>query len=560
MNTTSTWFALRNPVFRRLWLASVLSGTFVSAQDMAATWLMHDLGGSSLALSLMATAASAPFFLFTLPAGAVADIANRRVVIVIAVLWQAACSGLLALGAWTGMIDPNLVLVCIFLLGLGVAFYAPVWGAIVPDIADKDELASAITLGGVQLNLSGIVGPALAGLLLPLLGVSVLISFNAVAFLAVALAVWQWRPRQEESPRSSRKLHRILYQFAAIRAPLARHEGCPLQERAFFARYLNYTGALARDCAQGDAAFRCSAGVCLYMSGGGVIGRSSFRASLPEGEDLGERNHVDFHGDNDCRAARIGFPALTARFDALRISCGSGLVAGWIRTLGGRTARDTGMGARTDERVPDHARARRHCGWCPDMGVGCSASRSQMTFAAAAILALAVLAIGHRISIDFAAEASVDAAPLQSGLEFPGCPDHDDGPVTVTIKYTIAKKDREKFYALMQGVQASIRRNGAFDCRLDESLDHPGQFRLEFQLSTWADHLRQTNRMTVDDQDVFNDAWDLHAADSNPIVHYYVSSQKCVFPNNFGFAGRTFSTTSTLPKRKPAVPRPVAAS
>ncbi|MGA7905481.1 MAG: MFS transporter, partial [Terrimicrobiaceae bacterium] len=87
MNTTSTWFALRNPVFCRLWLASVLSGTFVSAQDMAATWLMHDLGGSSLALSLMATAASAPFFLFTLPAGAVADIANRRVVIVIAVLW-----------------------------------------------------------------------------------------------------------------------------------------------------------------------------------------------------------------------------------------------------------------------------------------------------------------------------------------------------------------------------------------------------------------------------------------------------------------------------------------
>ena len=62
MNSTSTWFALRNPVFCRLWLASVLSGTFVSAQDMAATWLMHDLGGSSLALSLMATAASAPFF------------------------------------------------------------------------------------------------------------------------------------------------------------------------------------------------------------------------------------------------------------------------------------------------------------------------------------------------------------------------------------------------------------------------------------------------------------------------------------------------------------------
>jgi hypothetical protein len=112
----------------------------------------------------------------------------------------------------------------------------------------------------------------------------------------------------------------------------------------------------------------------------------------------------------------------------------------------------------------------------------------------------------------------------------------------------------------MQGVQAAIRRNGAFDCRLDESLDRPGQFRLEFQLSTWADHLRQTNRITVDERQVFNAAWDLHAADSNPNVSYYVSSQKCVFPNNFGFSGRTFSTTSTLPKRKYPVTRPVAAS
>ncbi|HEY5744235.1 MAG TPA: MFS transporter, partial [Terrimicrobiaceae bacterium] len=78
--STSTWFALRNPVFCRLWLATLFSGTFVSSQDVTATWLMHDLGASPFWLSLMATAASAPFFLFTLPAGAVADIVNRRTV------------------------------------------------------------------------------------------------------------------------------------------------------------------------------------------------------------------------------------------------------------------------------------------------------------------------------------------------------------------------------------------------------------------------------------------------------------------------------------------------
>ena len=171
--STSTWFALRNPVFRSLWLASVLSGTFVSAQDIAATWLMHSLGASSLLLSLMATAAAAPFFIFTLPAGSVADIVNRRAVILCAVLWQGGCSALLALGAWTRVIDPSSVLICIFALGIGLAFSSPVWGAIVPDLVTKDELPSAITLGGVQLNLSGIVGPAAGGLLLPLLGARV---------------------------------------------------------------------------------------------------------------------------------------------------------------------------------------------------------------------------------------------------------------------------------------------------------------------------------------------------------------------------------------------------
>ena len=94
--STSTWFALRNPVFCRLWFATLLSGTFVSSQDVTATWLMDYLGASPYLLSLMATAASAPFFLFTLPAGAIADIVNRRTVIVGAVLWQALLSAVLA--------------------------------------------------------------------------------------------------------------------------------------------------------------------------------------------------------------------------------------------------------------------------------------------------------------------------------------------------------------------------------------------------------------------------------------------------------------------------------
>ena len=67
---TSVWLALKNRVFFGLWLASVVSGVCVAAHDTAATWLMNTSGSSTLLLSLMATAASLPFFLFTFPAGA----------------------------------------------------------------------------------------------------------------------------------------------------------------------------------------------------------------------------------------------------------------------------------------------------------------------------------------------------------------------------------------------------------------------------------------------------------------------------------------------------------
>ena len=274
MRSTSTWFALRNPVYCRLWLASVLSGTVVSAQDVTATWLMHDLGASSLALSLMATAASAPFFLFTLPAGVLADIVNRRVVIVSAVIWQAACAALLALGAWTRVVNPSSVLACIFVLGIGLAFGAPVWGAIVPDVVSKDELSSAITLGGVQLNLSGIVGPALGGFLLPVLGAPLLISVNAMAFLIVALVILPWRPRQIESTGLSENFTESFVTSLRYARNSKRMRTILFRNVLFALVIVDRPGALARDRVQRNATFRLPTRPCFHMRGCRVADRS----------------------------------------------------------------------------------------------------------------------------------------------------------------------------------------------------------------------------------------------------------------------------------------------
>jgi MFS family permease len=162
LNKTSTFAALRNPVYRKLWFAILLSGTCVAAQDTAATWTMNMLGSSTFLLSLISTVASLPFFLLTLPGGALADMVDRRKLLCIMNLWLAGAAVLLAILGSFQPLNPYVLLFCVFLIGVGFAFHAPAWSAIVQDVVTDEELPSAATLGGLQLNVSGIIGPALA--------------------------------------------------------------------------------------------------------------------------------------------------------------------------------------------------------------------------------------------------------------------------------------------------------------------------------------------------------------------------------------------------------------
>jgi MFS family permease len=193
MTKGSTWTALKNPVFRKLWLATVISGTCVAAHDNAAAWSMNLLTASPLLISLMSTVASLPFVLFTLPAGALADKMDRQKLVCAINLWLAATAIGLAVLGWLNLLNPYLILACVFFIGVGFAFNAPAWTSIVPQIVSDTELPSAVILGGLQINLSGIVGPALAALLVPLAGANFVFALNAACFLLIVLALWQWK-------------------------------------------------------------------------------------------------------------------------------------------------------------------------------------------------------------------------------------------------------------------------------------------------------------------------------------------------------------------------------
>jgi MFS family permease len=548
ISSTSTWFALRNPVFWRLWLATLLSGTFVSSQDVTATWLMHYVGASSFQLSLMAAAASAPFFIFTPPAGAIADIVNRRAVIVSAVLWQAGWSVLLAFAAWADVVSPAVVLVCIFALGIGLAFGAPVWGAIVPDIVSKEELSSAVTLGGVQLNLSGIVGPALGGFMLPLLGPPILIAFNALAFLGVAIVVLKWKPRQ--TPITKLRENFTESFISSLRyARNSRRMKTILFRNVLFSLIISIIPTLLPVIALRECA--CSAaqlGLIFACVGVGSLLGAVFL--LPYLRARVSPNAITSIAMTIIVVVLFTM-AVIRQVPALMISmilagvawalagselwvAGQRVMPGWVRGRMNAFLIMLGQGSIAFAALL----------W----GTGVSQVGLDLTFAVAGILALIVLAVGHRFSIDFAVEAQVDAAPISHLHDLPIVPDEDDGPITITIDYAIASRDREEFRLLMQEVQAMCRRNGAFQCRLDESLDRPGWFRLEYLVSTWAEHLRLNMRMTVDETRIFEKAWKLHTEDAEPVVRHFRSTQRFINLPGFGFSGRTFTNTSRMPK------------
>src|SRR5215469_15199146 len=190
---TSTWLALRNPVFCRLWLAMVISGSCIGAHNTAIYLALHKLGAKTVLISLMATVSALPYTLFTLPAGALADMVDRKKILLGVQLWHAFLAFALAILWMAHLLNPSIILASAFLFSVGFAFGSPAHASVIAEIASAEELASAYTLAGLQMDVSGIIGPLLSALLLPLAGVSFIFGANGFGFLFMFLAILQWK-------------------------------------------------------------------------------------------------------------------------------------------------------------------------------------------------------------------------------------------------------------------------------------------------------------------------------------------------------------------------------
>jgi MFS family permease len=527
MTNTSLWLSLRNPVFRRLWIASMVSGVCVSAHDTAATWMMNTLTSSRFLISVMATVASLPLFFFTLPAGSLADLVDRKKLLCAMNLWLAFSAGILALLGALGLLNPYVILACVFLIGVGFAFSAPAWSALVPEVVSNEELPSAVTLGGLQMNLCGIIGPALAAVILTHFGASWIFAANAVCFLLVIGAIAQWKRKVKQSKLP---LENFFESFVGA------------------IRYVRYAPGIQVVLAR-NVLFSLFISVIPALLP--VIGLKEVRMNSA---DLGFL--FTSMGVGSVTGAIVVIPWARARFSPNALTIFASVLLAFVFVLMAVvratplfmvvaglagiswTTAASELWVAGQRAMPPWARGRMNAthimlsqGGMALGGLvwgGSAASLGvKFTLLAAAALLLSSLALAFPLSIDFTGKLNFDPAVTATYYHsMLHVPHPEDGPVAITIDFQIEAVNRARFLELMRAVRLMHLRNGAFSWRLDEDLSECHLFRVEMLVASWSEHLLQHERITKEEHVNIEKAWSLDIRPDGPVVKHFISVNK----------------------------------
>ena len=192
-NGDSAWAPLADRTFRVLWFVWVGSNVSMWMNDVAAAWVMTGLTSSPTLIALVQTASSLPVFLLGLPSGAAADIVDRRKYFMACQVWLACVALLIYLVAAAGALRPVILLMLVFMNGIGLAMRWPVYAAIIPELVTRDQLSPALALNAVAVNFSRVAGPLVAGLVISSVGSRYVFALNFVMSVIAAITIFRWK-------------------------------------------------------------------------------------------------------------------------------------------------------------------------------------------------------------------------------------------------------------------------------------------------------------------------------------------------------------------------------
>ena len=510
-------------LFRALWISSTASHIGSYMTDVGQGWLMSSLTPSPLIVSLLLTAESLPFFLFGLPAGALADIIDRRRLLIVSQLAMAITIGTLAILSFAGLVTPWILLVLAFVLGIATAFNDPAWHAAIPELLPKEELRAGITLSGVSVNVARTLGPAIGGFVVAAAGPTIVFVLDGLTFLGVIAVLLAWR---RESAPSTLPAEQVL---PAIHAGLrfARHS--PPLRRVLFATFLfMLCGAgvmalmpvLGRETDFGALGYGLMLGSlgCGAVTGGALLSR--FRSRLaPE--------MVVAAGFGAFAAAAIG-AGLTRELFLLCPIMFIGGVA-WLSVL------STCMVA-AQEASPPWVRARVMAIYLMVFQAGIAggsllwgevASHAGLNAAYFGIAGGLVLGTALALRLKPAAGEVADFTPARHWPEpvVAEEPPLEAGPIMVQVEYCVDPPQAEAFRTAMAELGRLRRRDGAMQWWLFRDTADPSRFVESWLEATWADHLRSHERVSVAYQEIERTIRDLTRSGSTIQVRHFVSPE-----------------------------------
>src|SRR6201995_2708867 len=183
---------LRHSIFRRIWLASLLSNLGILIQGVGAAWAMTQMASSADKGALVQTALMLPIMLISRPAGAFADMHDRRIVAMISLAIALTGATTLTVLTWLGLLQPNLLLALCFVVGSGMALFGPAWQSSVSEQVPSETLPAAVALNGISYNIARSFGPAIGGIVVASAGAVAAFAANAVLYLPLLLVLFLW--------------------------------------------------------------------------------------------------------------------------------------------------------------------------------------------------------------------------------------------------------------------------------------------------------------------------------------------------------------------------------
>ncbi|MCU1452846.1 MAG: transporter [Acidimicrobiales bacterium] len=490
----SPWAPLRHRIFLALFIAQMASNVGTLMQSVGSAWYMGDLHGSPALVALVQTATFLPVFIVGIPGGALADIVDRRRLLLVTQMIMMAAAVALTVLAFAHRVTPLSLLVLTFALGLGTALNGPAWQAIQPDLVPRRELSQALSLGALTYNVGRAIGPALGGLVLAAAGPAWVFAVNALSFLGTVLVLAAWRQERPESRLPSETLagatraamrygmnapvlRRVLVRVAALMVPAAALQALlPIVVRDSLHRGSGTYGALL-------ACFGVGAAVAAVLrprfeerlSRDGLLVLAT--VLLAVGLLVDGFVHEPVAVGAGLFAAGVGW---TTAFTTTNVAAQSTLAA-WVR------ARGMGlyMLVLTGGIALGSALWGTLAGW--------SLAGAHLV---AGLMLLSGLFLVRRWPI--ATTATIDASPV-TGVDpvVTLVPRPDDGPVLVTVTYHVPFEKVRSFVEAMRGIERHRRRTGAYQWNLFRDLAAPDRFVETFVVDSWAEHLRQHSRNTT---------------------------------------------------------------